>query len=415
MNYLGLVVIIFVLFVQNAIPQVPTENQIHTSDAQLNQVYKELRSKLNEQQKAELKKSQLDWIKKRDAFVTNNPQNPQNALWQATLQRTSELRQIIQSQSVEGKVNPVEKITMEWMKSEFLPQSRIEVAGNENAIPILRPPLSPKGDLSFGMIDESRHIIITVENIRMLNWMHESTVRVWNLQTGRLQAVLSIPSGIVNAAYSPKTENILLITGPLHGKNLTEPSCYQINVNAIRGDCRLVTESKIEANSFGIDKDACLDWVFHNQKITELCQSKSFVLNKSGTLISKDSWENIYTLGHKESLVAPAAIAVSPNGRYLALGSLNGYWTFCPYALKAEYHQVDWPVKIDRDYPRRTFAFWSVDDEMIVRAKVSKDGDSEYNCVLTAPNAEFTPCFPNKSNLETLPVFGSEKIELKSL
>jgi len=71
MNYLGLVVIIFVLFVQNAIPQVPTENQIHTSDAQLNQVYKELRSKLNERQKAELKKSQLDWIKQRDLSAIN--------------------------------------------------------------------------------------------------------------------------------------------------------------------------------------------------------------------------------------------------------------------------------------------------------------------------------------------------------
>ena len=75
--------------------QTVSQEQFQAADAELNRVYKELRLKLNEQQKAELKKSQLDWIKKRDAFVAVNPENPRAALYQATKQRLEELARIL--------------------------------------------------------------------------------------------------------------------------------------------------------------------------------------------------------------------------------------------------------------------------------------------------------------------------------
>ena len=77
---------------QNALPQVPTQEQLQTADAQLNQVYQQLHGTLNDAQKQQLKQAQRDWIKKRDAFVAANPGNPQGALYQATMQRVVQLR-----------------------------------------------------------------------------------------------------------------------------------------------------------------------------------------------------------------------------------------------------------------------------------------------------------------------------------
>lgn len=73
-----------------AIAQVPTQEQLQTADAQLNQVYQQLRGTLNDAQKQQLKQAQRDWIKKRDALVAANPGNPQGALYQATMQRVEE-------------------------------------------------------------------------------------------------------------------------------------------------------------------------------------------------------------------------------------------------------------------------------------------------------------------------------------
>ncbi len=72
--------------------QTVTQEQCQQADAQLNQVYQQLRGTLNDVQKQQLKQAQRDWIKKRDAFVAANPGNPQGALYQATMQRVESLR-----------------------------------------------------------------------------------------------------------------------------------------------------------------------------------------------------------------------------------------------------------------------------------------------------------------------------------
>ena len=76
--------------------QVSTQEQCQQADAQLNQVYQQLRGTLNEAQKQQLKVAQRDWIKKRDAFVAANPSNPQGALYQATMQRVATLQGVLQ-------------------------------------------------------------------------------------------------------------------------------------------------------------------------------------------------------------------------------------------------------------------------------------------------------------------------------
>ena len=70
------------------------EEQFQSADAELNRVYKELRSQLNEEQKAELKKSQLAWIKEKDRLAkkTSSSDQHQQFLTQVTIERTLALR-----------------------------------------------------------------------------------------------------------------------------------------------------------------------------------------------------------------------------------------------------------------------------------------------------------------------------------
>ena len=80
---------------QSGLAQVPTQEQLQTEDAQLNQVYQQLRGTLSADQKQQLKLAQREWIKQRDAFVAANPGNPQGALYKSTMQRVAELSGIL--------------------------------------------------------------------------------------------------------------------------------------------------------------------------------------------------------------------------------------------------------------------------------------------------------------------------------
>ena len=70
------------------------EQQYQQADAELNRVYKELRSNLSEQQKAELKKVQLAWLKEKVRLVkeANTPVEQLRVATDLTIQRTAELR-----------------------------------------------------------------------------------------------------------------------------------------------------------------------------------------------------------------------------------------------------------------------------------------------------------------------------------
>ena len=91
---IGLFIIIF--SVNFATAQVPSQEQCQQADAQLNQVYQQLRGSLNDAQKQQLKQAQREWIKQRDAFVANNQGNPQGALYKSTMQRVTALQGVLQ-------------------------------------------------------------------------------------------------------------------------------------------------------------------------------------------------------------------------------------------------------------------------------------------------------------------------------
>ena len=70
------------------------EQKYQQADAELNRVYKDLRSNLSEHQKAELKKVQLAWLKEKVRLVkeANTPVEQLRVATNLTIQRTAELR-----------------------------------------------------------------------------------------------------------------------------------------------------------------------------------------------------------------------------------------------------------------------------------------------------------------------------------
>jgi uncharacterized protein YecT (DUF1311 family) len=94
---------------QSVIAQVPTQEQLQAADAQLNQVYQQLRGTLNDTQKQQLKLAQRDWIKKRDASVAANSDNAQGALYQATIERVGVLRGILDQSTFQKTTHQVSR------------------------------------------------------------------------------------------------------------------------------------------------------------------------------------------------------------------------------------------------------------------------------------------------------------------
>ena len=86
------------------------EQKYQQADAELNRVYKELRSNLSENQKAELKKVQLAWLKEKVRLVkeANTPVEQLRVATNLTIQRTAELKSVPIMQSHVGTESDAE-------------------------------------------------------------------------------------------------------------------------------------------------------------------------------------------------------------------------------------------------------------------------------------------------------------------
>ena len=86
------------------------EQKYQQADAELNRVYKELRSNLSEHQKAELKKVQLAWLKEKVRLVkeANTPEEQLRVATNLTIQRTAELKSVPIMQSHVGTESDAE-------------------------------------------------------------------------------------------------------------------------------------------------------------------------------------------------------------------------------------------------------------------------------------------------------------------
>ena len=171
------------------------ERQYQEADAELNKVYKELRSHLNEQQKAELKKSQLDWIKRRDAFANNNPGQRQAALYQSTVQRVEELKKFLVKMDA-----PIQALELK------MDSGAAGAKDTSRSSPEIKPvpQLPHNAPLSCASVSVDNQFLVTGDS--------SGIVKVWNIKTGDLVKSLQVGSHIVAARLSPDLQSLYLIS-----------------------------------------------------------------------------------------------------------------------------------------------------------------------------------------------------------
>jgi hypothetical protein len=150
--------------------QVPTQEQCQQADAQLNQVYQQLRGSLNDAQKQQLKAAQRQWIKQRDAFVAQNSGNPQGALYQATIQRVRVLQGAVQQLN----------------RQDESPKSADPgyIKNNNASKPVKT--LLADNDLRIEFSDDSSGYCSISENGGLIATSTGNKITLWDLKTGYL-------------------------------------------------------------------------------------------------------------------------------------------------------------------------------------------------------------------------------------
>ena len=204
----------------NASAQVPTQEQLQTADAQLNQVYQQLRGTLSTDQKQQLKLAQRDWIKQRDAFVAANPGNPQGALYQATMQRAQQLGLILGKTPQNGMPSSAESIS----------KMPLDIRIDEKAV------------YPTPQVNDQKWIISTTssDNESLIAVAHPELVKIWTKNYESL--VRSINCRADALRIIPGTHILLTIGKPLDAENTTTGT----EINAM---CPVATYWNIEDGS----------------------------------------------------------------------------------------------------------------------------------------------------------------------
>ena len=164
----------------SGVAQVATQEQCQQADAQLNQVYQQLRGTLNDVQKQQLKQEQRAWIKERDASMAANSANPQGALYQATMQRVTALQGVLQQIGVKERT----LIPREQEIKATDRQSSLQNTGNTNEAKILPTPQILGGEVieSVSITDNGKFVTIG----RMGIGGAQPMVEIWDIKSGSL-------------------------------------------------------------------------------------------------------------------------------------------------------------------------------------------------------------------------------------
>jgi ElaB/YqjD/DUF883 family membrane-anchored ribosome-binding protein len=192
-NLLLAILIGTIALLQSGQAQVPTQEQLQSADAQLNQVYQQLRGSLNADQKQQLKVAQRDWIKKRDAYVAANPGNPQGAFYQATMERVAPLQEVLQQvrgQRVKKTPNQVDTSTgLITTQHSPAPDSQLRVEFSDDAS-------------GYSTISEKAGLLATAT---------DNEITLWDLKTGHLIVKKPYPFTIKGLRFKEDGKSLMVI------------------------------------------------------------------------------------------------------------------------------------------------------------------------------------------------------------
>jgi hypothetical protein len=147
---------------------------------------------LNESQKQQLKAAQRQWIKQRDAFVSQNPGNPQGALYQATMQRVAELMNKMDVGSKNTSTTAIET----------------ENKSNSNTETVIQQPhhVTSLDDYAYlnSVYLKENDIIATTES-------SGNEVKIWERKTGKLLRTIPIGMPVDLIFPSENKGNIIVL------------------------------------------------------------------------------------------------------------------------------------------------------------------------------------------------------------
>jgi len=193
------------------------EQQFQEADSELNRVYKELRSQLNDEQKAELKKSQVYWIKEKDKAIgqLQNANEKALLLFEMTKERTAFLNSLSdvsssnvgfsQSSTSSGEQSVIKGSNSDGTIWEY---KFLDIADND--------PLQQKlVDLSgANLLYSNDEWIVTGSTSGVGYSRSRTTIKFYDARSLKLADVLSVPNNVNHIDYSPAREQFLLVTHP---------------------------------------------------------------------------------------------------------------------------------------------------------------------------------------------------------
>jgi hypothetical protein len=197
---------LFLLFLSGIVFAQSLEEQFQAADAELNRVYKELRSQLNDEQKAELKKSQLAWIKEKDRLAkqASTSDERQQFLTQVTIERTQALRNAFAQDATSSAPQNVHSKTA--TKSKLTPSTIPgSTSGARWAYEFVEcqdsPTVSLANDSSGLLAYADDQYVVRVSSLKgealQGSVVSDKTeLSFYDAQTLKLNAVLSVPNNV---------------------------------------------------------------------------------------------------------------------------------------------------------------------------------------------------------------------------
>jgi uncharacterized protein YecT (DUF1311 family) len=188
------------------------DEQYKQADKELNQVYKSLIATLSEEEYKQLKASQREWIKQRDAFVARHPENPNKALLFWTTQRVDALREIMNqtrndnsrySLLIERVISNPDFSRMGRGCNEFLKQyCKIENVEKSKEISV---------QINSAHSEDPVAAAISKNELLVATGTLQGDIIIWDLKTGRVCRNLNIGMRLGGIRFA--SENVILAIG----------------------------------------------------------------------------------------------------------------------------------------------------------------------------------------------------------
>ena len=206
-----------------------TPEAIQTAEKQLAQIYQQVMSRINPEEREKLKKAQIQWIKNKELTMAYFPQDAEKTHLQQVMGRIgflSEQYHINQkiTQNLKQEIPPKES-SQEIGKPEISVQNNaLQGVGEDGNLGKINwsyefVPVPSEKKVILTSDEKSRKVysnqdwIVTSEMRRLGDGVGESLVSFWNAKSLKKEFQLRVPNGVQHLDWSTDRKQFLLVTG----------------------------------------------------------------------------------------------------------------------------------------------------------------------------------------------------------